>query len=95
MTGFIARSGIEGLRLGPEVLTLGLRGIVQGTLHLEGARVHADDVLGAPGSGLQVADDTLSYGRLGSAALNLSTDLQPSDVARVGAAALDGSLQLT
>jgi phage tail-like protein len=33
--------------------------------------------------------------RLGSAALNLSTDLPPSDVARVGAAALDGSLQLT
>ncbi|HMN31145.1 MAG TPA: acyl-CoA dehydrogenase family protein, partial [Caldilineaceae bacterium] len=64
MTGFVVRQGAPGLVLGPEALTMGLRGMVQNTLYLNGVPVGANDILGEVGQGLAVAQDTMMFTRL-------------------------------
>ncbi|HEX7182275.1 MAG TPA: AMP-binding protein [Thermoanaerobaculia bacterium] len=64
LTGFAVRRGTPGLRLGPEALTLGLRGMVQSAIELNGVPVGRDDLLGAVGEGLNVAEDTIALSRL-------------------------------
>lgn len=71
MTGFLLRQGREGLRMGPEALTMGLRAMVQNEVFLEGVRVDADDLLGEPGRGMDVAMDTMEFGRFCLSALSL------------------------
>lgn len=71
VTGFLLRQGSEGLRMGPEALTMGLRAMVQNTVFLEGVRVEADDLLGEPGQGMEVAMDTMEFGRFCLSALSL------------------------
>ena len=39
ITGFAVPRDTKGLRIGPEALTLGVRGMVQNTIYLDGARV--------------------------------------------------------
>jgi len=68
ISGFVVRHGTAGLRIGPEALTMGLRGMVQNTIYLEDARVSSRDLLGAEGAGMDVAYDTMSHARLGIAA---------------------------
>ncbi len=67
-TGFCIRQGSRGLRHGPEALTMGVRSILQNTVHLEGVRVTRDQMLGGPGEGMSVAYDAMMYARLGIAA---------------------------
>jgi acyl-CoA synthetase (AMP-forming)/AMP-acid ligase II/alkylation response protein AidB-like acyl-CoA dehydrogenase len=64
LTGFVVRQGTPGLRIGPEALTMGLRGSVQNSLILENVSVGMSDMLGAPGRGMEVAEDALTIGRL-------------------------------
>ena len=64
LTGFVVRQGSPGLRIGPEALTMGMRGSVQNSLFLDDVAVGALDVLGQPGRGMEVAEDALSIGRL-------------------------------
>ncbi|KYG02200.1 hypothetical protein BE21_55215 [Sorangium cellulosum] len=59
LTGFIVRQGADGLHIGPEALTLGLRGFTKNTVVLDGVRVTTADMLGAPGSGMEGARDTM------------------------------------
>ncbi len=47
---------------------MGMRAIVQNTVHLEGVEVGERDLLGEPGQGLAVAQDAMMYGRLAIAA---------------------------
>jgi natural product biosynthesis luciferase-like monooxygenase protein len=63
--------GTPGLRIGPEALTMGVRGMVQNSVHLSGATALARDVLGEPGRGLEVAQDAMVRGRLGIAAIGV------------------------
>jgi alkylation response protein AidB-like acyl-CoA dehydrogenase/acyl carrier protein len=65
---FAVRQGADGLRHGAEAPTMGMRAIVQNTVHLEGVEVGVEDMLGAPGDGLDVAQDAMMYGRLAIAA---------------------------
>ncbi|WP_229425645.1 acyl-CoA dehydrogenase family protein [Massilia sp. Se16.2.3] len=58
-----------GLLQGPEALTMGMRAIVQNAVRLESVFVPDAQVLGAPGSGMEVAKDAMGFARLGIGAL--------------------------
>ena len=64
ISGFAIRKGTPGLRQGPEALTMGMRGMVQNTVYLDGVSVSAEQLLGQPGGGMAVAQDAMRYGRL-------------------------------
>ena len=64
LTGFAVRQGSPGFRVGPEALTMGLRGSVQNSIFLDDVPVTDADILGEPGKGMVVADDALTIGRL-------------------------------
>ena len=70
-TVFAVRQGRPGLRIGRQTLTLGMRGVSQGSVHFEGVEVGPEDVLGQAGIGMEVARDTFMYGRLMVAAASL------------------------
>jgi acyl-CoA synthetase (AMP-forming)/AMP-acid ligase II/alkylation response protein AidB-like acyl-CoA dehydrogenase/acyl carrier protein len=71
LTGFTVEQGAPGVRMGAEALTMGMRGMVQNTVHLEDVRVGPADLLGELGNGMAVANDTLMFARLVIAALSL------------------------
>ena len=52
---------------------MGMRGMIQNTVHLEGMRVGPEDMIGSPGSGMDVAQDTMKFGRLFIATVSLGT----------------------
>ncbi|MDJ0576140.1 MAG: AMP-binding protein [Xenococcaceae cyanobacterium MO_234.B1] len=64
ISGFAVRQGTPGLRQGPECMTLGMRGMIQNTIYLEGARVTENQLLGQVGRGMDAAQDAMMYGRL-------------------------------
>ena len=65
---FVVPQRTKGLRQGPEALTLGMRGMVQNSIFLEGVSVREQQLLGEAGTGMKVAQDAMMYGRLGLAA---------------------------
>ena len=69
ISAFLVRQGTSGVTIGEEALTLGLRGIVQNSLHLQQVNVNEQSRLGATGSGLEVVHDALSVGRVYTAAV--------------------------
>jgi acyl-CoA synthetase (AMP-forming)/AMP-acid ligase II/alkylation response protein AidB-like acyl-CoA dehydrogenase/acyl carrier protein len=64
ITGFVVRQGAPGLRIGPEALTMGVRGMVQNTLYLEDVPVSPKDLLGTTGAGLEIVNDAVQMSRL-------------------------------
>ncbi len=68
LTGFVVRQHSPGLRHGPEALTMGMRAIVQNTVHLEGVPVGRAELLGELGDGLAIAQEAMMAGRLAIAA---------------------------
>lgn len=64
ITGFVVRQGTPGLCVGPEALTMGVRGMVQNTLYLEDVPVGSKNLLGSPGAGLDVVNDAVQMSRL-------------------------------
>jgi alkylation response protein AidB-like acyl-CoA dehydrogenase/acyl carrier protein len=64
ISGFVVPRGASGLRIGPESLTMGMRGMVQNTIHLDGARVTRGQCLGEIGGGMRVAQGAMMQGRL-------------------------------
>lgn len=71
VSGFVLRQGAEGLRNGPEALTMGLRGMVQSQVLLEGVRVTERDRLGDLGNGMTPATNAMEYGRFAIAGMAL------------------------
>ena len=71
ITAFVVAAGTRGLRVGDAALTLGMRGMLQNTVHLEGAFVSRDALLGDVGDGMMVAHDTFLHARFGVAAMCL------------------------
>ena len=68
VSGFVVRQGTPGLRQGPEALTMGMRGLIQNTVYLEGVRVSEQDLLGTLGDGMSVAHEAMMEARFGIAA---------------------------
>ncbi len=71
ITAFVLNAGTRGLRIGEAALTLGMRGMLQNTVHLDGAFVARGAVLGEVGGGIAVAHDTFLHARFGVAAMCL------------------------
>ena len=68
LSAFVVRQGTPGLSIGGELLTMGLRGMVQNTLSLQNVHVATDSMLGAAGAGITISQETLSIARLNVAA---------------------------
>lgn len=64
MNAFAVSLPTQGVRIGREALTMGMRAIVQNEVHLEDAFVGDERVLGKPGDGFAVAEDAFSFARL-------------------------------
>jgi len=71
ISAFAVRRESPGLHIGPEALTLGLRGMVQNAVELDGVAVAEDDRLGLAGAGLEIANDALGVSRLWVAAASV------------------------
>ncbi|CAN5351887.1 hypothetical protein BH09GEM1_BH09GEM1_04830 [soil metagenome] len=71
ITAFVVRAGTSGLRIGEAAPTLGMRGMWQNSVHLDGVFVGPEAVLGDVGAGMSVAQDTLLHARFGVAAMCL------------------------
>lgn len=71
ITGFVVRQGADGLRQGPEALTMGMRGMVQNKIYFDDVLVTEENLLGELGGGLEVAQDAMMFGRLGIGAMSL------------------------
>ncbi len=80
LTGFVVRQSDPGVRIGPESLTMGVRGIIQNQVDFEGVRVSAEQMLGEPGKGMLVVEDVLSHGRLATAAVALGGALRSAQL---------------
>ncbi|WP_184035968.1 AMP-binding protein [Chitinivorax tropicus] len=65
VTGFAVLQGTPGLRMGEEELTMGVRGMIQNTVYLEDACVSDTHRLGANGAGMDIAQETMNFARLG------------------------------
>lgn len=61
---FVVRQGTPGFVQGPEELTMGMRGMVQNTVQLNGVRVGPDSVLGELGQAMIIAQDAMELGRI-------------------------------
>ena len=71
ISGFAVRQETPGLRMGPEAMTMGLRGMVQNAIYLEDAKVSRQQLLGEAGGGMAVAQDAMMFTRLCLAAVSL------------------------
>jgi alkylation response protein AidB-like acyl-CoA dehydrogenase/3-oxoacyl-(acyl-carrier-protein) synthase/acyl carrier protein len=71
LTGFAVGADDEGVVLGPEALTMGVRGMVQNALTFSNVKVRDDHCLGTVGDGMTVAQETMQMGRLGIGAASL------------------------
>ncbi|HEV8195537.1 MAG TPA: AMP-binding protein [Gemmatimonadales bacterium] len=75
-TAFVVRQSEPGVHLGPESLTMGIRGIIQNSVEFRGVHVTPARMLGTPGGGMAVAADVLSHGRLATGSVALGVALR-------------------
>ena len=64
ISGFTIRQGTPGFRPGGEAMTMGMRGMVQNTIHLNNVLVTSENLLGTVNNGMQVAQDAMMHARL-------------------------------
>jgi acyl carrier protein len=64
VTAFLVPEDADGLRQGPEALTMGVRGVIQNTVYLDGVLVGPEQVLGRVGGGMDVAHDAMVHARM-------------------------------
>ncbi|MGY4730728.1 AMP-binding protein [Burkholderia pyrrocinia] len=69
MIGLAVRPGTPGVRIGAEALTMGVRGMIQNSIHLDRARISDACRLGEAGQGMSVAQEAMNTARLGIAAI--------------------------
>ena len=69
MIGLAVRPGTPGVRIGAEELTMGVRGMIQNSIHLDRARISDACRLGELGQGMTVAQEAMNSARLGIAAI--------------------------
>ena len=73
LTAFAVRTDQPGVRLGRELPSLGMRGVVQGEVSFHDVVVDADHVVGEPKRGLEVGVDSMSWSRFAIAATCVGT----------------------
>jgi alkylation response protein AidB-like acyl-CoA dehydrogenase len=69
--GYVIRQGQAGLEMGPELMTMGLRGMVQNMFTMKDLVVDPVSQLGVLGRGMDVAQDAMMYTRLALGAIFL------------------------
>nr|WP_310136861.1 AMP-binding protein [Burkholderia ambifaria] len=69
MVGLAVRPGTPGVRIGAEEQTMGVRGMIQNSIHLDRARISDACRLGEVGQGMSVAQEAMNTARLGIAAI--------------------------
>lgn len=69
--GYVIRQGQPGLEMGPELMTMGLRGMVQNIFTMNDLVVDPVNQLGIVGRGMEVAQDAMMYTRLALGAIFL------------------------
>lgn len=65
--GFAVLTDSAGVRMGPEMMTMGMRAIAQNHIRFEDVRVEAQRLLGSPDGHFEVAEDSFRKARLGLA----------------------------
>lgn len=71
ITGFVVPQDSKGVTLSPEVLTMGVRSIVQNGIYFDNVAVNEEQVLGELEKGMEIIDDTFLIGRLYTATVGL------------------------
>lgn len=71
MSGFLVPRDIEGLHIGPESLTMGLRGLSKNTIYMDNIKIPHEYLLGKPTEGMEIAQDNMMFTRLCLAAASL------------------------
>ncbi|MEM7500355.1 MAG: acyl-CoA dehydrogenase family protein, partial [Pseudomonadota bacterium] len=71
ISAFVARPGVDGLRIGDESLTMGMKATIQSCVEMDGLLLRDEDRLGAPGQGMEIAQDAMMFTRLCLAGLCL------------------------
>ncbi|KTC88239.1 amino acid adenylation domain-containing protein [Legionella drozanskii] len=71
MSGFLVSRGTEGLHIGAAAPTMGLRGFSKHTIYLDDIEVSAENLLGQPGQGMEIAQDNMMFIRLCLAAASI------------------------
>lgn len=71
MSGFLVPQGTEGLEIGPESPTMGIRGFPKNTIHMHNINVSTEHLLGNVGEGMEIAQDNMMYIRLCLAAASI------------------------
>ena len=64
MVGFSIPMSSDGITIGPEAKTFGMRGMVQNTIYFDNVVVDESQLLGEPGDGMNVAQHAMQRGRL-------------------------------
>jgi alkylation response protein AidB-like acyl-CoA dehydrogenase len=64
LTAFCVQQERPGVAIGPELLTMGMRAMVQNTIQFESVALSASDMLGAAHQGMSVANDAMMHTRL-------------------------------
>lgn len=64
LTAFHVHQERPGVSMGPELLTMGMRGMVQNTIQFEDVVLTQAEMLGAPHQGMSVANDAMMHTRL-------------------------------
>lgn len=71
MSGFLLTKGIDGLKIGAESITMGVRGFSKNAIHMNNVEVTAEHLLGKQGEGMEIAQDNMMYIRLCLAAASI------------------------
>jgi alkylation response protein AidB-like acyl-CoA dehydrogenase len=71
LSAFAVPTDAPGVRIGEELDTMGMRGVVQNRLHFDHVPLSPNQVIGPIGAGLQVAVDSMSFTRIVIAAHQL------------------------
>ncbi len=82
ITGFLVDSRTPGFRVGPEMLTLGLRAVPQYDLSFRNLRVPPSALLGIEGDGLATAKAAFMGGRVVLAAMTLGAAMRSIELAQ-------------
>ena len=73
MSGFLVTQGTQGLEIGPESPTMGIRGFPKNTITMNNIHVSKEHLLGKVGEGMEIAQDNMMYIRLCLAAASIGT----------------------
>lgn len=64
MSGFLVPQGTEGLHVGVEDASMGIRGFSKNKITLDDVKVNSEQLLGKIGEGMEIAQDNMMYIRL-------------------------------